>query len=156
MLNKVLLIGNLGGDPEVRYTQDGTPVCTLRLATNERYKNRNGEVQEHTEWHSIVLWGRLAENAKNYLRKGDRLYVEGRLRTREWQDKNGNARRTTEILVSAMRFLSTRGGNGNGQRAQARPQSHTPHAAPRNPEPAIPDDPFFDGGEDAPPEDVPF
>ncbi len=152
MLNKVMLIGNLGNDPEVRYTQDGTPVCNMRLATTERFKNRHGELQERTEWHNLVFWGKLAEIVHNHLRKGDRIYVEGRLQTREWTDREGNTRRTTEIRVSEMRILSPRRGGGEGaagETAYAESASSTPVAA---------DDPFAPapGREDEPPEDVPF
>ncbi len=155
MLNKVMLIGNVGNDPETRTTQGGVPVCNIRLATNERYKDRNGETQERTEWHSLVLWNRLAEIARDHVRKGDRIYIEGRLRTREWEDREGIKRRTTEIFVDAMRFLSTR--NGNGQ-AQGAARSHG-NGARRQPQPAAAvtpeNDPFY-SGPDGVPEDVPF
>ncbi len=105
MLNKVFLIGNLGADPETRYTQDGTCVCNIRLATTERFKNRNGEPQERTEWHRVVLWGRLGEIAGQYLRKGSRVFIEGRIETRKWQDREGNDRYTTEIRASEMKML---------------------------------------------------
>ncbi len=154
MLNKVMLIGNLGNDPEVRYTQDGTAVCNMRLATSERFKNRNGEMQERTEWHNLVFWGRLAEIVRDHLRKGDRIYVEGKLQTREWTDRDGNTRRTTEIRVSEMRILSPRrggGGEGGGE------GGGYGERAPSAPPPA--DDPFAPPpgrGGDEPPEDVPF
>ncbi len=122
MLNKVMLIGNLGADPETRYTQDGTAVCNLRLATTEKFKNRNGEQQERTEWHRVVLWGRLGEIANQYLKKGSRVYIEGKIETRKWQDRDGNDRYTTEIRASEMKMLGggapREGGDfGGGQSA---------------------------------------
>jgi single-strand DNA-binding protein len=101
-LNKVMLIGNLGRDPEVRFTQGGTPVANFTLATNERWTDQSGEKQERTEWHRIVVWGKQAEIAGEYLRKGRQIFVEGALQTREWTDKDGHKRYTTEI--KAMRF----------------------------------------------------
>ncbi|MDQ7011728.1 MAG: single-stranded DNA-binding protein [Mariprofundaceae bacterium] len=118
MLNKVMLIGNLGADPETRYTQDGTCVCNIRLATTEKFKNRNGEQQERTEWHRVVLWGRLGEIANQYLRKGRQVYIEGKIETRKWQDKDGNDRYTTEIRALNMQMLGGRGGEG-GERPPA-------------------------------------
>ena len=108
MLNKAMLIGNLGADPETRYTQDGTCVCNLRLATTEKFKNRNGEQQERTEWHRVVLWGRLGEIAGQYLRKGAKVYVEGKIETRKWQDRDGGDRYTTEIRAHEMKMLGGR------------------------------------------------
>jgi single-strand DNA-binding protein len=121
MLNKVMLIGNLGADPETRFTQDGTCVCNLRLATTEKFKNRNGEQQEKTEWHRVVLWGRLGEIANQYLSKGRQVYIEGKIETRKWQDKDGNDRYTTEIRALNMQMLGSRGGDV-GERASAPPQ----------------------------------
>jgi len=114
MLNKVMLIGNLGADPETRYTQDGTAVCNLRLATTEKFKNRNGEAQERTEWHRVVLWGRLGEIANQYLKKGSRVYIEGKIETRKWQDRDGNDRYTTEIRASEMKMLGGAGAPRDG------------------------------------------
>ncbi len=141
MLNKVFLIGNLGADPDSRYTQDGTCVCNIRLATTERYKDRNGEQQERTEWHRVVLWGRLGEIASQYLRKGSRVFVEGRIETRKWQDREGNDRYTTEIRASEMKML---GGNGS----QAAPQQPQQQAAPQQAQPGFDDIPVD--------EDIPF
>ena len=107
-LNKVLLIGNLGKDPEIRYTPDGTQVATFSLATGETWTDKSGNRQEHTEWHTIVAWNKLAELSKRYLSKGRQVYVEGRLRTREWNDKEGNKRRTTEVIASQMVLLGSR------------------------------------------------
>ncbi len=114
MLNKVMLIGNLGADPETRYTQDGTCVCNIRVATTEKFKNRNGEQQERTEWHRVVLWGRLGEIAGQYLRKGSKVYIEGKIETRKWQDRDGNDRYTTEIRAQEMKMLDSRRGAGGG------------------------------------------
>lgn len=107
-LNKVLLIGNLGKDPEIRYTPDGTQVATFSLATSETWNDKSGNRQEHTEWHTIVAWNKLAELSKRYLSKGRQVYIEGRLRTREWTDKEGNKRRTTEVIASQMVLLGSR------------------------------------------------
>ncbi len=113
-INKVILIGNLGQDPEMRYTGNGTPVCNMRLATTERYKDANGEMVERTEWHSIVAWARLAEICGEYLRKGSKVYFEGQLQTRSWEDRDGNTRYTTEIRAREMMMLDSRGENGSG------------------------------------------
>ena len=112
MINKVILIGNLGADPEIRYTQSGTPVVNFRIATTERWKNQDGQQQEQTEWHNIVAWRRLAEICGEYLSKGSRVYLEGKLQTRKWQDQNGNDRYTTEIVAQEMKMLSPKGGSG--------------------------------------------
>jgi len=117
MLNKAMLIGNLGADPETRYTQDGTCVCNLRLATTEKYKDRNGQQQERTEWHRVVLWGKLGEIANQYLKKGARVYVEGRIETRKWTNKEGQDQYTTEIRASEMKMLG--GGAGGGGRSDS-------------------------------------
>jgi len=115
MVNKVILIGNLGADPEIRYTQSGTPVATFRVATTERWKGQDGQMQEQTEWHSIVAWRRLAEICGEYLAKGSRVFIEGKLQTRKWQDQNGNDRYTTEIIAREMKMLSPRSGGGSEQ-----------------------------------------
>lgn len=114
-LNKVMLIGNLGADPEMRYTAKGSAVANVNLATAEAWRDRDsGEQQERTEWHRLVFFGRLAEIAGEYLRKGSQVYVEGRLQTRKWQDRDGNDRYTTEIVVNDMQMLGSRGGSGGG------------------------------------------
>ena len=110
MVNKVMLIGRLGRDPEVRYTTSGSPVCNFSLATDGSYTDKAGERQKKTEWHNIVAWGKLAEQCSNLLGKGKLAYVEGRLQTREWDDRDGNKRRTTEIVISRMRVLTPRNG----------------------------------------------
>jgi len=112
-INKAILIGNLGKDPETRYTAGGSAVTNVRIATNETWKDKQtGEQQERTEWHAVVFFGRLAEIAAEYLRKGSTVYVEGRLQTRKWQDKDGQDRYTTEIVANEMQMLGGRGGAG--------------------------------------------
>ncbi len=114
-VNKVILIGNLGRDPEVRYMPSGQAVANVTLATSESWRDKQtGETQERTEWHNVVFFGRLAEIAGEYLRKGAQVYVEGSLRTRKWQDKEGRDRYTTEIVANEMQMLGGRGGQGVG------------------------------------------
>lgn len=114
-VNKVILIGNLGRDPEVRYMPSGSAVANVALATSEQWKDKQtGEQQERTEWHNVVFFNRLAEIVGEYLKKGSQVYVEGSLRTRKWQDKNGTDRYTTEIVASEMQMLGGRGGSGGG------------------------------------------
>jgi len=107
-LNKALLIGHLGKDPEIRFTADGSPVAHFSLATNEFWVDKSGTRQERTEWHNIVAWNKLADIAKRYLTKGRQVYIEGRIRTREWDDREGNKRRTTEIVASTLVLLGSR------------------------------------------------
>lgn len=107
-VNKVIIIGNAGKDPEVRYLESGVPVCTLPVATSENYTNKSGEKVTNTEWHNIVLWRGLAEVAQKYVKKGTQLYIEGRIRTRSWDDKEGNKRYTTEIIADNMQLLGRR------------------------------------------------
>lgn len=115
MLNKVMLIGRLGADPELRQTTSGTSVCEMRMATNETWFDKStNEKKERTEWHRIIVWGRSGENCAKFLSKGSQAYVEGRIQTREWQDQSGNKRYTTEIVANSVQFLSTRGGGGGG------------------------------------------
>jgi single-strand DNA-binding protein len=114
-VNKVILIGNLGADPEVRYTQSQSAVANLRIATSEQWRDKQtGENRENTEWHNVVMFGRLGEIAGEYLKKGSKVYVEGRLQTRKWQDKSGNDRYTTEIVANEMQMLDSRGEGGGG------------------------------------------
>ncbi len=114
-VNKVILIGNLGQDPEVRYMPSGGAVANVRLATSEQWKDKNtGEQQEKTEWHNVVFFGRLGEIVGEYLKKGSKVYVEGRLQTRKWQGKDGQDRWTTEIVANDMQMLDSRGGGGGG------------------------------------------
>jgi len=111
-VNKAIILGNLGRDPEVRYTTDGNAVTTFSVATTETRKDRDGNSQEHTEWHRIVVFGRLAEVCGEYLAKGRSVYVEGSIRTRSWDDREGNKRYTTEIVGRTVQFLSPRGESG--------------------------------------------
>jgi single-strand DNA-binding protein len=107
-VNKAILVGRLGRDPETRYTSGGQAVSNFTLATDESYRDRSGERQKRTEWHRIVLWGKLAEIAQQYLKKGTMVYIEGRIQTRQWDDREGNKRTTVEIVGNVMRMLSTR------------------------------------------------
>ncbi len=114
-VNKVILVGNLGADPETRAMPSGSSVANLRIATTESWRDKqSGEQQERTEWHRVALFGRLAEIAAEYLHKGSQVYIEGSLRTRKWQDKQGNERYSTEIVASEMQMLWGRGGSSGG------------------------------------------
>ncbi len=113
-VNKVILVGNVGRDPELRYTQSGQPVASFSVATNERFKDRDGNQKDRTEWHRIVAWARLAEICGEYLKKGSPVYIEGRIQTRDWEDKEGNKRQTTEIVALTMQMLGRRGEAGSG------------------------------------------
>jgi single-strand DNA-binding protein len=129
-VNKVILVGNLGRDPEVRYSPNGQAVANITLATSESWKDKNtGDKQERTEWHRVVFFGRLAEIAGEYLKKGMQVYVEGRLQTRKWQDKEGQDRYTTEIVASDMQMLGSRGGAGAADYSQD--ASYDQSASPR-------------------------
>lgn len=138
-VNKVIIIGNLGRDPEMRYMPSGDAIANLRIATAEKYKDRNGEMQESTEWHSVAFFGKTAEVCGQYLKKGSQVYVEGSLRTRKWQDKDGNDRYTTEIRGDRMQMLGGRGsGGGTGgmadyDSAPAEGMSSTPPRASAKP-----------------------
>lgn len=112
-VNKVILIGNLGADPELKYTPSNRPVCNLSVATNETWKNKEGEKQERVEWHRVQVWGDQAENCQKYLAKGRSVYIEGKLQTRSWEDKEGKKRYTTEIVAERVVFLG--GGDGASQ-----------------------------------------
>ena len=117
MINKVILIGNVGQDPEVRYTGDasnGAKVATIRLATTERYRDRAGNQQEHTEWHNVVVWRNQADVVERYVKKGTQLYIEGRIRTRSWDDQNGNKRYSTDIVADTLQLLGRRPDGQNG------------------------------------------
>lgn len=113
-VNKVILVGNLGNDPEVRYMPNGNAVANLSLATSESWKDQQGQVQERTEWHRLTMYRRLAEIAGEYLKKGSQIYVEGKLQTRKWQDQQGQDKYTTEIIVDQMQMLGGRNNNGGG------------------------------------------
>ncbi|MEZ4652361.1 MAG: single-stranded DNA-binding protein [Candidatus Eisenbacteria bacterium] len=139
-LNKVMLIGNLGSDPEMRHTPSGQAVATFRLATNEQFGGRDGgERQERTEWHRVVAWGRLAEICNEYLRKGRQVYIEGRIQTRNWQDQQGNQKYMTEIVAQSMMMLGGRDGGGEPSYASSAPRrasSGGPSGPPMGGEPA--------------------
>jgi single-strand DNA-binding protein len=131
-VNKVILIGNLGADPEVRHLQNGASVANFRLATSETYKDRQtGERREQTEWHNVVAWRGLAEITEKYLRKGSKVYVEGKLRTRKWQDKDGQDRYTTEIQADEMTLLDRPTGEPGAAPAAARPAAQPMAASPQ-------------------------
>lgn len=119
-VNKVILVGNIGQDPEVRYMPNGNAVANLSLATSESWKDQQGQMQERTEWHRLTMYRRLAEIAGEYLRKGSQIYVEGKLQTRKWQDQQGQDRYTTEIIVDQMQMLGGRGGQAEGGFQQQR------------------------------------
>lgn len=130
-LNKVMIIGRLGRDPELKYTQSGQPVCNLNVATDEGYV-KDGQRVEKTEWHRIVVWGKQAETVANYLSKGRLVYVEGKIETRKWQDKDGQDRYTTEIKGDRVQFLDSKG-SGGGEDSQEAPRSQAPRRAPGKP-----------------------
>ena len=125
MLNKVQIIGRLGADPELRYTQGGQPVCSLRIATDESYTDRNGNRVEDTEWHRVIAFQRAAENCNKYLSKGSLVYVEGKLTTRKWQDQKGQERYTTEIRADRVQFLDRK--ENGGQKPAQRQERGSEH-----------------------------
>jgi single-strand DNA-binding protein len=124
-VNKAILIGNLGRDPEMRYTPNGQAVTKFSIATTEKFKDKNGERQERTTWHNIVAWGRQAEVAKEYLSKGRPVYIEGRIDNRSYDDKDGNKRYISEIIVQRMQFLGSKGDTSGGGFDQTPPQSQS-------------------------------
>ena len=132
-VNKAILIGNLGNDPEVRQTQTGQRVATFRLATSERWKDRQGEMQDRTEWHNIVLWGQLADIASQYLSKGSSCYIEGRIQTRNWEDREGQKRYMTEVVANQMVLLGGRGDAAVAGRGAARATGRAEPAGERGP-----------------------
>ena len=130
-VNKVILVGNLGKDPEVRYMSNGNAVCNATLATSESWKDKQtGEQKEKTEWHNIVFYRRLAEVAGEYLKKGSQVYIEGKLQTRKWQDKSGNDRYTTDIIANEMQMLGSRGGGGSADFGGGSASRSAPAQAP--------------------------
>jgi len=135
-VNKAILVGNVGSDPEVRHLEGGTPVANLRLATSETYTNRNGEKITQTEWHNIVLWRGLAEVAEKYVKKGSQLYIEGRIRTRSWDDRDGNKRYTTEIVADVLQMLGKRSDSSSDQGSV---QNQQPENGTTKEEPTLPD-----------------
>lgn len=151
MLNKVMIIGRLGQDPELRYTQNGAPVTTLNVATDESYVDKDGNKVDRTEWHRVVVFQRAAENCKQYLSKGSLVFVEGRLQTRKWQDQQGQDRYSTEIKADRVQFLDRKGdrpGGGPGmdeespRRASSGSRSSQQRRAPR--QPSQPSQPSYD------------
>ena len=151
-LNKVLLMGNLGRDPEVRFTAGGTAVANFSIATNESWKDKNGQQQEKTEWHRIVVWGKLAELCGEYLKKGRQAFIEGRLQTREWTDKEGKKQYSTEIVANNVQFIGGRP-DGAGPSAGAPSAANTQSAQPNyGPPPGDDQAPPPGGG----PDDIPF
>jgi single-strand DNA-binding protein len=168
-VNKVILVGNLGRDPEMRYMPNGEAVCNFSIATTDSWKDKSGAKQERTEWHNIVMYRKLAEIAGEYLKKGRPVYVEGRLQTRKWQTKEGQDRYTTEIIADQMQMLGGREGGGSNasydgsgsegmnqdteyQSSQSAPRQSTPAAAPRQAPASKPAGSGFDDFED----DIPF
>ncbi len=135
-INKVILVGNLGADPDTRYMPSGGAVTNLSLATSEQWKDKqSGEAKERTEWHKVAMFGRLAEISAEYLRKGSQVYIEGKLRTRKWQDKDGNDRWTTEVIADEMQMLGGRGGGApmqGGGGGESQPQRSAPQPAGGN------------------------
>jgi len=131
-VNKVILLGRLGQDPELKYTPGGSPVCNFSLATTESWTDKSGQKQEKTEWHRIVVWGKLAELCNQYLAKGRQAFLEGRLQTRSWDDKDGNKRYTTEILASTVQFIGGPSANTNN------PAVDTSYAQTAAPQPEYP------------------
>ena len=144
-VNKVILVGNLGKDPEMKHTASGVPVCRFSLATNETFKNKAGETEQHTEWHSVVCFARLAEICGQYLAKGRQVYIEGSVRSRKWDDRDGNERKSYDIVARYMQMLSP---SGNGNRDKPR---GTKPAQP--PQPSEEENPFW---HDEATENVPF
>lgn len=122
-VNKVILIGNLGADPDVRYLPDGKAVANFNLATNETYTNKEGKKQDKTEWHKVVAFGKLGEICGEYLKKGKQVYIEGRLRTRAWEDKEGNKKYTTEVVIGSMQMLGSSGRDQSAPGGKTEPEA---------------------------------
>ena len=150
-VNKVILIGRVGRDPEVRYTSGGSPVATFSVATDESFKSKNGEQQQHTEWHRIVAWSKLAEICGEYLTKGKQVYIEGTIRSRQWEDQSGNKRTSYEIIARNMQMLGSRSDSERATSGASRPAS-----------PSTQSEGQYDSGSDLPPggeitdDDIPF
>lgn len=154
-VNKVILIGRLGKDPELKYTPSGAPVAKFSLATDENFKDRTGEQQKRTEWHNIVAWNKLAEICGEYLTKGKQVYIEGSIRSRQWQDQSGNKRTSYEIIANQMQMLGSKGDTEQAAAASANrpaPERYAPPAPPTLPpaEPVLPPEPEISD------EDIPF
>ncbi len=150
-VNKAIIIGNLGKDPEMRYMPSGDAICNFSIATTDSWKDKSGEKQEKTEWHRISMFGKLAEIAGEYLKKGSQVYVEGRLQTRKWQDKDGHERYTTEIVADRMQMLGSKSGGGSNFEVVDNSTASVPASAPaaKKPVPAK-------GGFDDLDDDIPF
>jgi len=129
-LNKVMLIGRLGQDPEIRYTQSGSSVANVTIATNDYWTDKQGGKQERTEWHSLVLWGKLADLAQSYLKKGSQVYVEGRLQTRDWEDQQGQKHYKTEVVVTTMQFLDSKMSDSSDTEYTATPSAQKSDSMP--------------------------
>jgi single-strand DNA-binding protein len=155
-VNKVILVGRLGRDPELKYTPSGAPVAKFSLATDESFKDKTGEKQEHTEWHNIVAWNKLAEICGEYLTKGKLIFIEGSIRSRQWQDQAGNKRTSYEIIANYMQMLGSKAESermASGSVDRAAPERHTPPAPPTpmpSGEPILPPEPEISD------EDIPF
>ncbi|HEX2956299.1 MAG TPA: single-stranded DNA-binding protein [Chitinispirillaceae bacterium] len=149
-INKAILVGNLGKDPELKYTPSGQPVATFTLATSERFVDKGGQKQERTEWHNIVVWGKLAEVVNQYLKKGRPAYIEGRISTRSWDDRDGNKKYRTEIVATTVEFI---GGNAGGG-SSGGGNSGSVHADPGAPE--VPSYDMGPAGQDPMADDLPF
>ena len=134
--NRIILVGNLGRDPELRYTAQGTPVCTFTMATNDRRKDRNGEMQDQTTWFRVTLWNRQAETASQYLHKGKPVYIEGRLRVEEFTDREGRQRQSLEVTATDMQFIGSRQDDAGVERSASASAASTPGAAAAPAEPA--------------------
>ncbi len=133
-VNKVILLGNLGKDPEIRTLESGTKLARISVATNDYFKNKSGETIERTEWHNVILWRQRAELAEKFLQKGNQVYIEGRLQTRQWDDKDGNRRYTTEIIADVINLVGSRPSGGGPDSKQAPGNDNIPEAADLPPE----------------------
>ena len=149
-VNKVILIGNLGRDPETRYMSNGEAVTNITLATTDTWKDRNGEKQEKTEWHRVTFYRKLAEIAGEYLKKGRQVYIEGRLETRKWTDKTGNERYTTEVIATDMKMLGSRSGSGSFETDESATGSSTSGSPAKQPDSAKRGSGFDDMEDDIP------
>lgn len=149
-VNKVILLGRLGQDPELKYTPGGAAVCNFSLATTEAWTDKQGQKQEKTEWHRVVVWGKLAELCNQYLAKGRQAFLEGRLQTRSWDDKDGNKRYTTEILANTVQFIGGATASNNSQVDNSNSYNQAPPAASNNQEYQVSNDAHFAA------DDIPF
>jgi single-strand DNA-binding protein len=146
-VNKVILVGHLGADPDMRYTPSGQGVCELRVATSESWNDKNGQKQERTEWHRVVVWGKRAEVCSKYLAKGRQVYIEGRIQTRNYDDKDGNKKYITEVIANDVQFLGGGRGEGGGRRESEVPPPAEPDGGGGG---------GYGGGGGGPDDDIPF